>query len=196
MTKVSAIVLGAGLSRRMGEENKLFLPFKGRPMIDWVLHNVINSEVDEIIVVGSQLSMDELSSWKSDRVRLVENIDYESGMTSSIQAGVRASQADGYMICLGDQPKIKTHTYNQILTAFSTSNPTNSEVIAVPFYDKKKGNPVVFSKAYRQLILTHQEPEGCKTIIQQYSKMITSISIEDPGILQDIDTKEDYQKLN
>lgn len=195
MTKVSAIVLAAGLSKRMGPENKLFLEIKGRPMVDWVIEQVKASTVDDMIVVASERSIDLLSKWKSDRIRVVENQYYKSGMTSSIQAGIMAASADGYMVCLGDQPKIKTSTYNQIVAGFRLTYPGNSKAIAVPFYGEKKGNPAVFSSMYRESILNHQEPEGCKRIISDNREAVLPIQIDDGGILTDIDTPDDYSKF-
>ena len=190
MAKVSAIILGAGLSRRMGEENKLFLPIGGKPMIEWVIQHVGSAGVDEIILVGSELSLDRLKKFENTRTKVVDNPDYQSGMTSSIQAGVEMAAGDGYMICLGDQPNIKTPTYDVLLDAFS-SNPA---AIVLPFYQGEKGNPVILPKVFRADILAHEEPEGCKGIVMANKELVIQVDVDDPGVLQDIDTKTDYDR--
>lgn len=195
MTRVSAIILGAGLSKRMGDTNKLFLPFHGKPIIESVIENVKHSEADEIIVVGSDKTMQHLKPFRSNRVRIVKNGEHRNGMTSSIKAGVLACDGDGYLICLGDQPQILTSTYNKIIQSFKLAYRENNQVISAPFFQEKRGNPVIFSSDYREEILSHDQPEGCKEIIQRNANSIDVIPTDDPAILLDIDTMDDYQSL-
>lgn len=196
MAKVSAIILAAGLSRRMGEENKLFLSIKGKPMVEWVIENVSKSIADEVVLVASELSMDQLTKWQSDRIQLVENLEYKQGMTSSIQAGVNAATGDAYMICLSDQPLIKTETYDLLIQTFQEAAIQDPSAIVLPFFKDKKGNPVIFSAQYRTEILNHVAPEGCKEIVQANRKHLRKVDTTDAGILMDIDTQEDYKKMN
>lgn len=195
MTRVSAIILGAGLSKRMGDTNKLFLPFKKKSIVECVIENVVNSQVDDIILVVSELTKASLSSLVSDRVKMIENKEYKEGMTSSIKSGVLESDSDGYMICLGDQPQILTSTYDTIIRSFKLAYKENNQVISAPFFQEKRGNPVIFSSDYREEILSHDQPEGCKEIIQRNAKSIDVIRTDDPAILLDIDTMDDYQSL-
>ena len=191
MVKVSAIVLGGGLSRRMGEENKLFLPIKGKPMIGWVIEQVKASNASDVVLVGSALSTEKLREFLDVRIEVVDNPDYKTGMTSSIQAGVQAARGDGYMICLGDQPNIRTDTYDQLIDVFE--NTPNS--IVLPYYQGTKGNPVIFPKAYREEILKHPHPEGCKELIQENWQQVVKVEVHDTGVLLDVDTPSDYEQL-
>lgn len=191
MAKVSAIVLAAGLSKRMGEENKLFLPILDKAMIDWVVEAIDASHADEIILVGSESSLGQLQKWKSNRIQLVENKNYRSGMTSSIQVGVSVANEEGFMICLGDQPRIQTDTYDQLIEAFSE----NPDSIILPFHEGQKGNPVIFPSSFREEVLNHQEPEGCKEIVQKNADLIVKVEVNDTGVLLDVDTREDYENL-
>lgn len=197
MVKISAIILAAGLSRRMGKENKLFLEFKGKALVEWVIEKVKASIVDEIILVTSELSNDTLNAFANEKVKVVDNPDYKIGMTTSIQKGVATASENskGYMVCLGDQPLIEISDYNLIINSFKNSYPKNSQLITVPSFESKKGNPVIFSSFYKEQILAHQEPEGCRKIIQNHKDNVSKINIKSPFILQDIDTKEEYEKL-
>ena len=192
MPDISAIILAAGLSKRMGPENKLFLSIDRKSMIDWVIERVIASKATEIIIVGSELSTDKLLKWRSERVRLIENIHYQTGMTSSIQTGVKNASGHGYMICLGDQPNIQTNTYDQLIEAFQT----DESKIILPFFQGQKGNPAIFPGHFREAILAHKEPEGCRAIILDNKSNTNKVEVSDPGILMDIDTKEDYAKYD
>ncbi|MDH5476591.1 MAG: nucleotidyltransferase family protein [Cyclobacteriaceae bacterium] len=197
MAKVSAIILAAGLSRRMGSDNKLFLSYNGKTIIEWVIDNISNSQAYEIIIVASELSYERLKKFTSNNVSIVNNFEYKRGMTSSIQAGVQTVSKDsnGYMVCLGDQPTLDTETYNQIINAFSVAFPENKKSIVVPFYKEVKGNPVTFSSYYNSSILNHTAPEGCKEIIDENKSHLIKLSIESNAILNDIDTKDDYDAL-
>lgn len=198
MAKVSAIILAAGLSRRMGVENKLFLNYNGKTIIEWVIKNALNSEAHELIIVASELSYERLIKiTEGSNVTIVNNFEYKRGMTSSIQAGVKrvGKDSDGYMICLSDQPTLDSGIYNQIIQAFSVAFPKNRKSIVVPFYKEVKGNPVIFSSHYHSSILTHTAPEGCKEIIEENKNQIIKLPVETSAILNDIDTKEDYDAL-
>jgi len=196
MVKVTAIVLAAGLSRRMGKENKLFLRFNETTIIDTVVRQIIKTRTDQLVIVGSELSLDRLKQYQSDNILVVDNPEYETGMTSSIKAGVQtAGICEGYMISLGDQPMITTGIYDQIIDSFVSNHPKDTATITVPYHKGKKGNPVIFSSHYRHDILSHTEPEGCKEIVQAHKSHINKIEISSSSILVDIDTREEYERL-
>lgn len=196
MAKVSAIILAAGTSSRMGETNKLFLKFQGKTIIQRVIENVLDSSADEVVVVGSELSIEQLTAFKYKSIQLVENRDYRNGMTSTIQRGVEScnSDADGFMICLGDQPTIESCIYSDLINAFGSTDGKEKRIL-VPFQNNRQGNPVIFSSHYKQSILTHDEPEGCKGILQKNNSSVKRIDVKSSSILKDVDTKEDYQAL-
>ena len=200
MPKVTAIVLAAGLSRRMGDENKLFLKYKGEHIVDHVIRKIKKSNVDELVIVGSELSLKQLEKHCDSKTKLIDNKDYKSGMTSSIKAGVEATyqtdvSTDGYMICLGDQPLIQQEVYDEVVNTFRKQHAINDQVIIVPFFENNKGNPVLFSSCYKKAILENYEPEGCKNIVRENSNHVVRLSVSDSGILADIDTPEDYKGL-
>ncbi|TRX51596.1 nucleotidyltransferase family protein [Fulvivirga sp. M361] len=197
MPEVTAIVLSAGRSLRMGDENKLFLPFQGATIIATVIDNLMKSDINDIIIVTSDFSKDKLLPYQNGRIQIVENTEYQKGMTTSIQKGVHsATNAAGYMICLGDQPFITPDTYNLLIKVFHKHYAQNSKKIIVPFYKKEKGNPVIFSSHYKKTILAHREPEGCKEIVQDNQRHIIRVQINTEEILKDIDTLEDYENIS
>ena len=195
MAKVSVIVLAAGTSRRMGEENKLLLPWNGKTIVETVIQTVCKLSSYQTMVVSSEITAPYLS--RTDDFSLVENPDYQNGMTSTIQSGVKAASddAEAYMICLGDQPMLKKETYAAIIHHFTTMYPKDPETIVAPFYNGMKGNPVIFSAHYKDAILSHKEPEGCRSIIKQNEKHLSKVELTDESVILDIDTPEKYQLL-
>ncbi len=196
--KVSAILLAAGESRRMGASNKLFLEVAGKPMIQHALDELSAAPLAEIVVVVNPVNDARLGDNVRSNFRIVINPDFQRGMTTSIQTGIANTRenADGYMICMSDQPFLSAAEYAMLIEGFSKAIQEDPLCILVPFYGEKKGNPVVFSSAYRDEILAHPDMDGCKEIIQKNRDHVVRQDMPTNSVLRDIDTPEDYTRAN
>lgn len=193
---INVIILAAGLSRRMGQENKLLLPFDGSTVIETTIKNILKAELGHItVVVGHEKEL-LTPILKNYPLSIVPNFDFETGMTSSIQAGVKSClNNDPYMICLSDMVLLQPADYQYIKTAFLDIFKRDDKAIIVPVFNKKRGNPVVFSAFYRSEILALTDTEGCKPIVQAHADSVHFIEMPTDSILKDMDTKEDYNNL-
>jgi len=190
---ISAIILAAGESRRMGVKNKLLLQIDSEVLIRKFVKSVSNSVVDAVLVVVG-FEAEKIKAVLHDQaVKFVENHRYEEGMTTSIQSGVKASsnESTGLMICLADMPFAETSDLNLLIQAFNDYRSTESSLIIVPVFQGKRGNPVLFSEVFREKILTHKG-EGCREIVRQFPHYVKEVSMENDNLLRDIDTPEDY----
>ena len=190
---ISAIILAAGESRRMGVQNKLLLQIDSEVLIRKFVKSVSNSLVDAVLVVVG-FEAEKIKAVLHDQsVKFVENPSYEEGMTTSIQSGVKASsnESTGLMICLADMPFAETSDLNRLIQAFNDYQSTESSLIIVPVFQGKRGNPVLFSEEFRDKILTHKG-EGCREIVRQFPHYVKEVSMENDNLLRDIDTPEDY----
>ena len=190
---ISAIILAAGESRRMGMQNKLLLQIDSEVLIRKFVKSVSNSLVDAVLVVVG-FEAEKIKAVLHDQsVKFVENPSYEEGMTTSIQSGVKASsnESTGLMICLADMPFAETSDLNLLIQAFNDYQSTESSLIIVPVFQGKRGNPVLFSEVFRDKILTHKG-EGCREIVRQFPHYVKEVSMENDNLLRDIDTPEDY----
>ncbi len=213
---VTAIVLAAGLSRRMGEENKLLLPFGKKTVLETTLDNILSSNIDVVlIVIGHEAQ--QVKKVLDDYLRrntgfrrkffIVENPDFEKGMTTSIQAGVRVSKhltaethnsqlithnSINYMICLSDMPLISTDEYSFLKNQFEDILKQDEKAIIQPIFKEKRGNPTIFSNFYENDILKLPNTEGCKPIVQAHKNHVYLVEMPTSSILKDIDNKEDY----
>jgi molybdenum cofactor cytidylyltransferase len=189
---LSIILLAAGKSERMGTHDKLLLTANNQPLIQLVLNQLMLLETVEIIVVANSTNAEKINRRIPPRVKLVVNLDYQTGMTSSIRAGIKATDASstGYMICLSDQPDIKASTYDLIKKAFIKAE--DESLITVPYYHGQKGNPIIFGRKYRDELLNHMEPDGCKQIIEDHKAKILRVDLQNAQITLDIDTHADY----
>ncbi|MEJ7767078.1 MAG: nucleotidyltransferase family protein [Chitinophagaceae bacterium] len=192
---VSAIVLAAGSSRRMGNVNKLLLPFQDKTIIWHVVYNVLAAGLKEVIVVTGYESAAVNSALEGLPVQFVFNKDHTSGMTTSIQRGVLQAQGYGYMICLSDMVFISAEEYTAMAKNFATCATSDKKTISLPVYNGQKGNPVIFSSFYRHAILNHSEPEGCKAIIQSNADHLYLSAMATDHVLRDMDYIEQYTKL-
>ena len=194
---VSAILLAAGSSSRMQEQNKLLLPLWGKAIFNHTLESILKSRVKEVIVVTGYQSeaIDQLIKKNDYRVKIVHNPDFQSGMTSSIQRGIKAvdPKSEGFMICLADMPLLLPSHYDQVIKAFKEAFVKDPQTIVVPSLDGRRGNPAIFSKVYREDILHHSKQNGCKEVIEQHAVHRFKIEVETGIEMLDIDVKEDYE---
>ena len=193
---LTAIVLAAGSSKRMGGENKLLLPYKSKTIIASVVENLIKAGIEEIIVVVGYEAEQIKNALKELPVNFIYNAAYANGITTSIQSGVLHAKGDGYMICLSDMVLITPEEYALLQHTFKTQVQLNKKCICVPRYKNEKGNPVIFSSFYREAILQHTDMNGCKTIVESNKENIYPVDMQTNHILSDIDYLEDYKKLS
>ncbi|MEM9823587.1 MAG: nucleotidyltransferase family protein [Bacteroidota bacterium] len=194
---LSAIVLAAGSSRRMGKANKLLLPWQQKAVVTTVVdHLLAVTGIEVIVVMGHEAELIQTALGERSLKKVV-NPEHLKGMTTSIQCGLRATDvaSQGYMICLADLPLIGSGIYQNIVQSFQAVVPSNPKTILVPRFQKKRGHPIVFSQYYKTQLLQHPILEGCKQILQDHQKHLHFFPCKDPAILLDMDTPEAYQKL-
>ena len=133
---ISAIILAAGLSKRMELGNKLLLEKKETPIIKITLDNIKAAKVKEIIIVLGKNSKSFKNVIEDKSVKLYFNSNYKNGISSSIKKGIEKvdNSCEGALICLADMPSIKTSTYNKIIDAFYKYKKQN----IIPYFNKKK----------------------------------------------------------
>tara|TARA_Y100000590_G_scaffold456776_2_gene608058 strand:- start:1455 stop:2024 length:570 start_codon:yes stop_codon:yes gene_type:complete len=186
---ISAILLAAGQSKRMDGENKLIKEIKGSPLINFSIKNILESSIDELIIVlGYQKQIVEKFIDKNNKIKLVFNKNFESGMASSIKSGLNnlSSKTDAFFICLGDMPMVNKDIYN-LLIKFREGND-----IVVPTYKGKQGNPILFSSSMKEKIMTIQGDVGAKKILEKNKNKIFNIEINDKSITEDFNIRDTF----
>jgi molybdenum cofactor cytidylyltransferase len=188
--KVAAIVLAAGESRRMGQP-KLMMPFAGTTIIERTVENVLDSSVDEVILVTGHNAEGIAGLFKGKLVRVVHNVDYRRGMITSIMAGAQAARADmeAILVMPGDQPTVTGATINLVLDAFRNSR----KGMAVPVYQGRTGHPAVFSLKYRDE-LARLHDQGARGLIYGHPDDVLRIAVDAAEVRIDIDTMLDYTR--
>ena len=150
---VSAIVLAAGLSKRMGNENKLLLHYNNKTIIETTLQHLLDAGMEQIIVVTGYEAQLVTTTIQHLPVTIIHNPLYEKGMTTSIQKGVEAATGKGYMICLADMLSITALEYQSLTAAFEKQWQMDERCICIPQYKNEKGIPLkVFQKWYKERV--------------------------------------------
>jgi CTP:molybdopterin cytidylyltransferase MocA len=190
--RVVAVILAAGRAERMGRLKQL-LPFGSKTVIETVVDMMLETSVDDIVVVLGHRA-DEVGSVLSDRsVRSVVNSSYETGMFSSVLSGLEAlgNDVDGMMLLLGDQPQIKGEVVDAVLDRFRKTD----KGIAIPEVEGHRGHPVIIDvNRYGAAIQDLDGSEGLKPIVRGYPDDTDFVVLDDPSILRDMDTPEDYER--
>lgn len=192
---VSVILLAAGSSQRMGSVNKLLLPWLGSTVIAETANRLLAAPTEEVIVVTGHQAPDILAALHSLPVRFAHNASHATGMTSSIQTGIRVAYGDGYMICLADMVLITTPEYSLLANAFEQQYPHDDHCIILPDFQGSTGNPIIFSSAWRSAILQHPETEGCRSLVRGNKEHHLRVPMPTDHVLKDIDYFDDYRAL-
>ncbi|MFQ5790691.1 MAG: NTP transferase domain-containing protein, partial [Acidobacteriota bacterium] len=188
----AAILLAAGASRRMGRP-KLELRLGGLTVLQRSLECLLASRVDPVVMVVSP-GGEKLSAFRSQSgVRVVVNPRAYEGMASSIRAGVAAlpDQAEAVLIALADKPLVQPATVRAVVSRFEQ---TGAPVV-YPTYRKGQGHPVLIARALFGELLGLSGDSGAKGVIRKHAAAAVAVEVDDPGVLLDIDTAEDYAKL-
>jgi molybdenum cofactor cytidylyltransferase len=197
--RVDAILMASGFSRRFGGENKLLVPFRGKPLARYTLeltaglalgmdcgadgglgfHRVFFIAADErVAALGAGLP-----------VTLTRNHNPGLGQRESIRLGVAASEAEYYMFFPCDQPLLGKAALSPLLRRRQRGR------IVEPVFQGKVFSPTLFSAAFREELLGLGPGEHGRDIKRRHGDALVGVEIEDPLVFEDIDNPETLKRL-
>ena len=186
-SKIAAIVLAAGQSRRMGKVNKLLAEIDGKPMTAHVVDAVVASGASPVIVVTGH-EQDRLEEALAERdVRFIHNPDYADGLSTSLRTGLNLLDPDieGAVVCLGDMPSVSADHIDRLIAAF---DPAAGHAIVVPTYNGKRGNPVLWHRRFFASMSDVSGDVGARHLIGDNEDLLLEIAMDDDAVLADLDT--------
>jgi molybdenum cofactor cytidylyltransferase len=183
----AAIILAAGESRRMGRP-KAFLPFRGGTFLT-AIATTLGARCSSVTAVFGFDASRLIPAAQALGVRAVENPDYNLGMLTSLQAGLRTIPAntDTVLFTLVDHPAITLSTVDILLHSKAP--------IAIPRFDSKRGHPVLIRRPIVDEYLLEPSSAKARDVIDRHAAEIDYIEVDDPGISDDIDDPALYAKL-
>ena len=188
---ISAILLAAGQSKRMGGDNKLIKKYNKKYLINYIVGTLIKSKVDKIIIVlGFQSRKVRKITAKNEKINFIYNKNYKSGISSSIKAGLkRVSKKNiGFLIVQADMPLISKNIINSICYVVKK----NRKEIIAPTYKGKMGNPIGFKYSMVKILNKVKKDTGAKKIILRNKKRLGFIKVNSKSIFKDFNTKRDF----
>jgi molybdenum cofactor cytidylyltransferase len=190
---VSCVILASGVSRRMGMD-KLSLPLNGKTILEHTVSNALGSGAREIIVVARPGFTPQGPVFSDDRIKVVTNPAYRDGISGSLKMGLLSlnSLCQGVIFALGDQPLVTSGVFDLLIGHYSE----HLNLVTFPSFDGRRGNPVLFDRRTWPLLLELQGDRGGKQVIHNLPRNeVQEVKTDCGGILQDIDTLEDYSTL-
>jgi len=191
MLNVSAILLGAGESKRMGVD-KLSLPWGKKTVFERCFETLLRSQVREVVIVRSPQNRGVRNPFHGKKIKIVTNPHPEGGMSTSIRRGLQVIHpgSQGILIALGDQPFLKARTINALIRAFDRKK----ERIIVPSFRGRKGHPVIFHRRYKKELSNLKGDVGGRSIIERHREDVRVVTVKSIGVVKDVDTWQDYEK--
>jgi len=186
---IGAIVLAAGGSSRLGTPKQL-LTFRGETLVRRAAKAALESFCERVVVVVGNHAQRMRQEIGDLPVLVVENEDWQSGISSSIRAGLEEiSSQDGVVITLCDQPFMTAAVLNELI---STHCKTRRAIVAST-YGTTRGVPAFFAAELFNELLSLTKDEGARRIIASHPEKVATVNF--PQGVIDIDTAEDRERL-
>lgn len=195
---VAAIILGAGMSKRMGTAKQL-LQLGERSLLEVTITNVLHSGFPRVFgVIGHEAERIQAELEISDeRFQWVLNEEYKKGQSTSLFSGLQQALNEEYssvMIFLGDMPFIKQETIEFVLcSGRAIGSQTEKPFMLQPEYNQIPGHPVYLGNVHEGMFPFLAGDEGAKGL-KKSLHFYKRLRVTDPGCVFDIDTPEVYEK--
>ncbi len=187
--RISAILLAAGESKRMGVD-KLGLPWGNGTVLEQCLKTLLRSEVEEVVVVLGERTRAFGELIPERRVKIVRNTEPRKGMSASIRKGLEGldPSSTGILVALADQPLLRAKTINALLRAFT---PGRGEIV-VPTFQGRRGNPVLFDRIYEAELRKLRGDVGGRSVVERHRDKVVEVPTRSESVIRDLDRWDDY----
>ncbi len=189
--KICGVILAAGMSRRMGSF-KPTLPIGDTTFVKRIISMMREAGISEIFVVAGANRKELTEHLKDEDVRMLFNAQYETTqMLESIKLAIREVQryADAIILTPVDVALPDGAAYRTVLRHYGEADCIR------PVFQEKGGHPVLIGRQVFSPILAYEGENGLKGALKEAGAQTIEVKINQPGILMDADTPEDYQAV-
>jgi molybdenum cofactor cytidylyltransferase len=189
---VAAVLLAAGASRRFGEDNKLLAHIDGRTLLERIVNTLTIAGISDIVVVTGHDRAAVEAALRGRPVRFVHNASWDTGMGSSIAAGVAALDADviGCFIVPGDVGLLPPALVSDLVTAFQQRQ--HDGIVYPTTAGGEQRNPVLWPRRHFGALLALPQDKGAKALLQLVASECVPV-VADAAAISDIDTPADLE---
>ena len=191
-TTVSAILLAAGRSERMGSFKPL-LPFGETTVVQSCLNYLKAGGVEDIVVVAGSRANDLKNALLNSDVCIALNDDPTSEMGTSIIRGVEllSTKPGCVLVALVDHPAVPAEVVTSLIIRWRAG-----AKIVIPTWNERGGHPVLIDSSYRPELLQLDQARGLKSLIDNHRTDVVRLPVDSPYVAQDIDKWDDYRVLH
>lgn len=191
---IAAVILAAGQSTRMGADNKLLLAYKNETVLSHVSGQVRAAGINTVLVVTGYQKDEVATALSGHDVTLIHNDLYEEGMSGSVKLAIEQlpEDIDAVIIILGDMPTVSANIIRKIVAAY---NPAEGHLIIIPAHEGRRGNPILWDRAFFADFDRLEGDRGAKILLKDYPEYICEVDVGSEAIFCDIDTFEAYEEL-
>jgi molybdenum cofactor cytidylyltransferase len=189
---ITAIVLAAGQSKRMGQQ-KMLMAWRNTTVIGKVINTLLEAGVSDIRVVTGGNQADLIDILKDYDISYVYNKDFANGeMLTSVQVGLGSvgDESEAVLVVLGDQPQIEREIVMDVVDRYDLTH----HKIIVPSYRMHRGHPWLVEKSYWTEIQNLQRPMTLRDFLTAHHSAIDYLIVDSPSVIQDLDTQADYSQ--
>jgi molybdenum cofactor cytidylyltransferase len=192
MSEISAILLAAGKSERMGAFKPL-LPFGRTNVIRSCIQHLREAGVEDIVVVLGHRAVELRQTLSDLRLGFVTNPDSTSEMSASITCGIRGlpPETRAALIVLTDQPAVPPEVIRAIVSEWAFGNQ-----LVVPEFKGRGGHPVLIDLRFREELLNLDPNGGLRSFLWAHQSQVRRLPVDSPFIARDMDTWDDYRTLH
>jgi molybdenum cofactor cytidylyltransferase len=196
MPLVTAIVLAAGESTRMGAAKALLADPDGRPFVARLVRTFAEAGVADVIVVTGSRHDDITVALQRDgaAARVVRNEAPSRGQLSSLWVGLHEAErldADAALVTLVDVPMVRASTVRAVIEQWRRVRAP----IVRPAIGERHGHPVLFDRSVFEELKRAPLDEGAKAVVHAHEATLLNVPVDDEGAVTDVDTPADYQRL-
>lgn len=189
---ISAIILAAGESLRMGSPKQL-LKLGDRTLIRIVAENVLSSSVDEVVVITGHRSREVSEAICDLPVKVIFNPRHREGQGTSLALGARSVdlKASAFLVLMSDQPLITHLLIDKVIEEYM-----RKKCLALrPVYRGMPGHPVILSRSLSGELSALEGDEGARGVLKKLGDEVCYLPVQDGAAVFDVDTTEDFEKL-
>jgi len=195
--RLEAIVLAAGAASRFGG-GKLLADYRGRPLLDHALDTALAAPARGVTVVlrpGDAAALALVEARAEPRLRPLAAPDAAQGFDQGLGASLRTAilalpgDAEAALVLLGDMPRVPHDLAADLVQALSAG-----PGIAAPVHAGRRGHPVLFARRWFADLAALAGDRGAQGVLTKAGDAIALVETDDPGVLFDVDRREDLER--
>lgn len=188
----ATIVLAAGTSSRMGGRNKLLLEVGGEALVRRAVRTAIEGGLDPVVVVVGHEAGRVRAALVGLGCRIVDNPDYERGMTTSLRAGIAAlpEGTTAAVMILADMPQVTAGMLAELASAHSAADPSRRPPVVLSDYGGVLAPPTLFDRALFPELLALPDDRCPRSVVKRH-RAAAAVCRWPAAALADLDRPED-----